>query len=100
LIAFSYFLSWIFKKFEYQTIALLTGFILGSLGMIWPWKTPQYVMDLNGLPLLKKGKMIVESYQWNLPEKIDTEFLFALLFIVLGILLIWITETLASKQNK
>ncbi len=99
LIAFSYFLSWIFKKFVNQTIALLTGFILGSLGMIWPWKTPQYVMDTNGLPLLKKGKMIVESYHWNLPKQFDTELIFALLFIVLGILVIWITETLASKQN-
>jgi len=99
LIVFSHFLSWIFKKFENQTIALLTGFILGSLGMIWPWKTPHYVMDTYGMPLLKGGKRIVERYQWNLPDQLDSEFLFALFFIILGILLIWITETLASKHN-
>jgi len=39
LIAFSHLLSWVFKRYKDQTIALLTGFILGSLGVIWPWKT-------------------------------------------------------------
>ena len=38
LIAFSHFLSWIFLKYKDQTIAILTGFILGSLGVLWPWK--------------------------------------------------------------
>jgi len=38
LMAFSHILSWLFKKFKDQTIALLTGFILGSLITLWPWK--------------------------------------------------------------
>ena len=39
LIAFSRLLSWIFKHYRDITIAMLTGFILGSLSIIWPWKT-------------------------------------------------------------
>ena len=40
LVGFSHLLSWVFKRFRDQTIAALTGFILGSLGVIWPWKNP------------------------------------------------------------
>ncbi|PIQ33817.1 MAG: DUF368 domain-containing protein, partial [Bacteroidetes bacterium CG18_big_fil_WC_8_21_14_2_50_41_14] len=40
LIAFSHLLSWVFKRYKDPTIAILTGFILGSLGVIWPWKDP------------------------------------------------------------
>jgi putative membrane protein len=39
LIAFSHFLAWLLKRFPDATIALLTGFIIGSLGILWPWKT-------------------------------------------------------------
>jgi putative membrane protein len=38
LIAFSNFLSWLLKKYHDLTVALLTGFIIGSLRVIWPWK--------------------------------------------------------------
>ena len=38
LLAFAHLLSWIFKNFHDQTVALLTGFILGSTPIIWPWK--------------------------------------------------------------
>ena len=38
LMSFSHILSWVFKHYKNQTLALLTGFILGSLSIIWPWK--------------------------------------------------------------
>jgi putative membrane protein len=38
LALFSRVLSWAFKNHEGLTLALLTGFILGSLGKIWPWR--------------------------------------------------------------
>lgn len=92
LIAFSHFLSWLLKKYHNQTIALLTGFITGSLGILWPWKNT--ITQQFG----EKNKTI--GYEWLIPE-IDTEFYLALFFIILGIISIVITETLASKhQNK
>lgn len=100
LIAFSYFLSWIFKRFENQTIALLTGFILGSMGMIWPWKTPVFALGSDGEPLLRKGRMVVESYQWNLPETLNSELILAVSFMLIGIAVIWVTEKMATKQTQ
>ncbi|MEO0404854.1 MAG: DUF368 domain-containing protein, partial [Bacteroidota bacterium] len=38
LLSFSRVLKWLFKKFEYGTLAVLTGFLIGSLNKIWPWK--------------------------------------------------------------
>lgn len=38
LLTFTKALKWIFAKFYNATIALLTGFLLGSLNKLWPWK--------------------------------------------------------------
>ncbi len=92
LIAFAHLLSWIFKRFHDQTIALLTGFILGSLPIIWPWKE-QIVTSL------KDGNEKITGYNWLMPS-IDTEFFAAILFAALGIAIIIVTETLASRKSK
>ena len=36
--SFSRLLKWLFKNYHNTTLALLTGFILGSLNKMWPWK--------------------------------------------------------------
>lgn len=99
LIAFSYFLSWVFKKYRNQTIALLTGFILGSMGMIWPWKTSNFAVDSNGELLMKGGEKIVESYSWNLPS-LNMELLIAVLLMIMGIILIWLMEKQAASKEE
>ncbi|KPK86604.1 MAG: hypothetical protein AMS27_04775 [Bacteroides sp. SM23_62_1] len=38
IISFSNLLSWLLKRYYAITIALLSGFMLGSLNKIWPWK--------------------------------------------------------------
>ena len=38
LILFSNILSWLFRNYKMITLASLTGFMLGSLNKIWPWK--------------------------------------------------------------
>ncbi|MFC2129129.1 DUF368 domain-containing protein, partial [Bacteroidota bacterium] len=53
LIAFSHLLSWIFKKYKNQTISFLTGFIIGSLGLLWPWKNAIPVLDNVGNQIIK-----------------------------------------------
>lgn len=83
LVAFSHFLSWLFKTFKNQTISSLTGFIFGSLGIIWPWKTA--IEKAFG----EKTKII--GYDYFLPS-LNTEFFIALVIIILGILSIWFME--------
>ncbi|ARV13753.1 DUF368 domain-containing protein [Polaribacter sp. SA4-12] len=38
LLTFSRVLKWLFKHYKNYTLAALTGFIIGSLNKIWPWK--------------------------------------------------------------
>ncbi len=83
LIGFSHLLSWVFKKFRDQTIAALTGFILGSLGIIWPWKDP--IEQTFG----DKTKVI--GYDYLLPQ-MNSEFAIALAIMIIGVLSIWLME--------
>lgn len=91
LIAFSHILSWVFKRYKNQTIATLTGFILGSLGVIWPWKTP--IEELFG------DKLKVVGYDYFLPQ-MNLEFFIAFIIIIAGIASIWIMEYSAQKVEK
>ncbi|PWE00662.1 DUF368 domain-containing protein [Marinilabilia rubra] len=91
LIVFSRFLSWLMNRFPDSTIALLSGFILGSLSILWPWKdeiTRQF-----------GDKVKVVAYDWQLPN-LDSDFALAVVFIILGILSIAITEIWAGKKKK
>lgn len=99
LLGFSYLLSWIFKKFRDMTIALLTGFILGSLGIIWPWKNVVYMLDATGEMILKSGEPIVERYMMAAPV-INTEFFIAIFIMLIGIASIWIIEKQALTEKK
>ncbi len=99
LVAFSHLLSWLFKKYKNQTIALLTGFILGSLSVLWPWKKTIYLLD-NGEIVMKHGKKVVAYYEKVLPECYSLNFFFAVLFIILGIIsIIWIEKTSQQKND-
>jgi putative membrane protein len=49
LLTFSRLISWLLKKFHALTIAILSGFMLGSINKIWPWKSVlTYRMDSHG----------------------------------------------------
>jgi len=38
LLGFSRFLNWILTHYRFPTLALLAGFMIGSLNKVWPWK--------------------------------------------------------------
>jgi putative membrane protein len=98
LIAFSHVLSWVFKRFKDQTIAMLTGFILGSLSILWPWKEPLFLTDAAGDFIMKHGEKVIARYSVVFPEQINTEVLFAVGLMILGVLSIVIVEKVAQSK--
>lgn len=90
LAAFARLLAWIFKKFHDQTIAILTGFIFGSLCILWPWKTE--ITKTFG------EKIKVVGYTYALPEP-NVETAIALALMLLGIGAIAWIETLAGQKE-
>ena len=47
LVLFSKLLDYLLKHFKTITIAVLVGFIFGSLGSVWPWKSQQILEDIT-----------------------------------------------------
>ena len=101
LLAFSHILSWIFKKYKDQTISLLTGFILGSLSILWPWKNEIYKIDKLGEVLLKSnGDPVVIGYDKYLPQQFDIEVIVSILLMITGIITIWCIERYADVKKE
>lgn len=101
LLAFSHLLSWIFQKFKNETIALLTGFILGSLSILWPWKKEVFLTGEAGNLLLKKnGDMIIQGYEKYFPESFNQEVAIAIFLFIIGILSFWLIEKFAQGKEK
>ena len=91
MLAFSHVLSWILSKFFNATIAILTGFILGSVSIIWPWKNPVEFIEKAD------GEMVPVRYEHFIPEQMNTETLIAIGLILSGIGCIYLIEKLAKK---
>ena len=98
LIAFSHVLSWLFKKYADQTLAILTGFILGSLSVLWPWQKQFYLQE-KGEFILKHGEKIPTYTENYLPANFDLSVIIAIGFILIGIISIYAVETLAKDEE-
>lgn len=110
LIIVSYFISLLLKKYYNQVLSLLSGFVIGSLALIWPWK---YSIDYtHGLLLQNKFGALIDAngqlinfkpyiikYQYFLPE-IDTQFWISILLIIIGIIIVVGTDILSVQIAK
>lgn len=99
LVTFSHLLNYILKKFKQNTIASIFGFIIGSLGVIWPWKAKILKTTNEGLLALDStGKPIITMYKRYIPN-IDASFYISILCVVLGILIVLGLDWYGKKTN-
>lgn len=98
IIVFSHLLSILLKKFKNETISVLSGFILGSLIFIWPWKNSVYAVDSFGNVLIKGGEKVILRYERFIPEQFNLEVVIALLCMIFGALIIVFIEKIAEKN--
>ncbi|WP_298346620.1 DUF368 domain-containing protein [uncultured Algibacter sp.] len=100
LVTFSHVLSYILKHYKSITLSAIIGFIIGSLGVVWPWKKTIYKINEDGSYLLDStGKKIIENYQRYKPD-LNTETYYAIGFILLGILIVLALEWYGQKTRK
>ncbi len=98
-------LSWLFRQYRSLTLATLTGFILGSLWKIWPWRNPvRWLEDSAGNIILDKDgitpkKVLVEANVW--PGKYEGEpyVWAAVLLFVLGFVSVFLLERLGGEKH-
>lgn len=99
LIAFSKILNYAFKNFKNITIALLTGFLIGSLNKIWPWKnTIEWRTDRHGELVPKIQENISPSTFSDLTGETHN-LIYSGLLAISGIVLIVLLERFGSKKT-
>lgn len=99
IIAFSNLLSWLLKNFHNLTIALLAGFMVGSLNKIWPWKeVTETFIDRHGevRPLAEKN-ILPGTYETITGN--EAWLLGALILAIVGFALIFVIEGLTKKKK-
>ena len=126
ILSFSRVLKWLFKHYENTTLALLTGFIVGSLNKIWPWKQTvtvyskelgniipfSEVSSLGTLTVFQQKTQDFEAYKTTLERSIgpfqyeainqgiDPQLTWAFVFVIVGFLTIYLLEKFAHRKKK
>lgn len=95
LLSFSRFLSWILMHYRFPTLALLAGFMVGSLNKVWPWK------EITSFRLNQQGEQVpafdTSIWPWNYLERTgqDPKIFQAILFVSIGVFLVVVVEKLS-----
>lgn len=86
IITASYFLSWLMKVYRNETLSVLSGFMIGSLPAVYPWK----VSNAEGT-----------SYIFELPSinNVDDQLVMSIVMALLGAFLIWIFNYYSAKKE-
>lgn len=100
LVSISHVLGYVLKHYHQIVTAIIIGFITGSLGIVWPWKEKifrqlngEFVLDIN-------GNKVMESYQRFLPDMSVTNNWIAILYVLIGILMILGIDYYGRKRKK
>ena len=100
LVSLSHVLTYVLKRYKNSTLALIMGFITGSLGVVWPWKKTIFKQDDFGETLIDaNGARIIENYQRYLPE-INIHTISLILFIIFGIGVILSLDWYGKKRKQ
>ncbi len=97
LMSFARLLKILFEKYKEITIALLMGFMIGSLYKVWPWK-----VRVGDVPLVvhsdgKEDWMMSNSLPGSFES--DPQVCMALICTVTGVLLIVLLDRYAPKES-
>jgi len=100
IIAFSNVLSWLLKKYHNTTIAVLAGFMVGSLNKVWPWKeVTQTIIDRHGeLKPIAELNILPGTYEQITGH--EAWLLGAILLAIAGFALIFVVEGIGKKLKK
>jgi len=91
LMLFSKILHWLYERYHQVALALLSGFLLGSLLLVWPW---QYVPVTDGVSM--KAAMVnaqrVSPDQYHMLTGQDAMLVACLCLACIGALLVYLLE--------
>lgn len=87
IVLFSRLLSYLLANFYNVTISVLSGFMLGSLNKVWPWKLPvSFAADGT---VLTERNILPDAYMWE-----------GIALILVGVAVVVILETVSARKEK
>ena len=98
-------LSWLFKQYRNLTLATLTGFILGALSKIWPWRNPvDWLRDASGTIIYAEDgvspkKVILEANVWPSAYEGEPYVLGVILLFIIGFVSVFVLERFGGEQT-
>ncbi len=93
LLTFSRILKWLFEHYSNMTLAVLTGFIAGSLNKIWPWKKTLETAEFGDKSVVIRETSVLP---WNFAGE---PYMFqAIILMLSGFILILLLERIAVKK--
>lgn len=98
LLSFSRALSWCLHKYRQSTLALLTGFLIGSLNALWPWKQAiETTINRHGevIPLLQQNLL---PWTWADITAQNHQLIPACAMALTGVILVLGFEAWSNKQ--
>ena len=99
LLSFSNLLSWLLKKYHNMTIALLSGFMIGSLNKVWPWKeTVSTFIDRHGVEKALLQENIL-PYTFESVSGQNANLAFAATLAVIGFFLIILMDKFSPESK-
>jgi putative membrane protein len=90
LLGFSKLLSYMLEYFRSLTMAFLTGFMIGSLKKVWPWKEVVESQVVNGKLKVIRDQLIVPNFE-------ITETYLAIVLMMLAALSVFYLERISMK---
>jgi putative membrane protein len=97
LLLFSHLLSWTFKNYENLTLAVLSGFMLGSIKKVWPWQ------NVTATRVNSHGETVPYLYENVLPSDYVEHPPYLLLCIglcVVGFVAVFLLERLGEQVEE
>jgi putative membrane protein len=99
IIAFSHVISWLFRKYPDATMALLAGFMIGSLNKLWPWKEVLSFREISPGEIIPLAERSISPARFEALYQTDPMLWQALACAVAGMAIIFLFERAGKKHR-
>jgi putative membrane protein len=100
ILSFSHLLNWMLKKYHNLTVSLLTGFMLGSLNKVWPWKeTLLTYTDRHGVLKPLKQQNILPTEYFDITGQ-DPHLAVSVVLALAGFIMVYALERFSERKEK
>ena len=99
LISFSHVIGWLFKKYHDATLALLAGFMIGSLNKLWPWKQVLDYRENSAGELVPFMERSISPAMYESLSGQDPQLLAIIICALIGLLIVILFEYITNRKT-